>query len=194
MIQQMEKTVSLEQFSEAVGVPLHELTYLPTYDACYVCGQAYPLGLRIRFFVGAFGQVHAWFRPNHSQTSYEGVVHGGVVSTLLDELLGWPIALQTGRMAVTGELTMRFLKPLVAGCTYLATAYPGTDRRRYWEGEGNIRDEHGVIYAKGRGKYFLLSVEQTAAVAENLTYQVGDPPVFLYDRRAPGSGGQGLPS
>ena len=158
-------------------------TYLPTYDGCYVCGQAHPRGLRIRFFVGAFGQVHARFRPDHTQTGYKNTVHGGVISALLDELLGWPIALQTGRMAVTGELTVRFLKPMVAGHTYLATARPGADRGKYWEGKGNICNEKGVIYAKARGKYFLLSAEQTAAVAQELTYQLGDPPVFRYQNQ-----------
>jgi uncharacterized protein (TIGR00369 family) len=155
--------------------------YLPTYDGCYVCGQAHPRGLRIRFFVGILGQVHARFEPDRTQTGYQGIVHGGVISTLLDELLGWPIALQTGRLAVTGELTVRFAKPMHAGHAYLATAHPGTDRGKYWVGEGNIRDELGETYAKAHGKYFLISAEQTAVVAEALTYQPGDVPVFRYN-------------
>ena len=94
--------------------------------------------------------------------------------------MGWPIALQTGRMAVTGELTVRFLKPMEDEHIYLATAYPGKDRGRYWEGKGDIRDDQGDLYAKANGKYFLLSVEQTAKVAKELTYQPDDPPVFRY--------------
>ena len=152
--------------------------YLPTYKGCYVCGQAHPRGLRIRFFVGTDGQVHAQFRPDDTQTSYDGIVHGGVISTLLDEILGWPIALQTGCMSFTAELTVRFLKPLRAGHTYSATARPGTNRGRYWEGEGDICDRDGERYAKARGKYFLLSEAETRAVAEKLTYQPGDLPVF----------------
>ncbi len=103
-----------------------------------------------------------------------------MISALLDELLGWPIALQTGCMSFTAELTVRFVKPMSAGRTYLATARPGTDRGRYWEGEGDICDEHRQIYAKARGKYFLLSAEQTAAVADRLTYQPDDLPVFRH--------------
>ena len=162
--------------------------YLPTYDDCYVCGQAHPRGLQVRFFVGEFGQVHTHFRPDYTQTGYESVVHGGVISTLLDELLGWPIALQTGRMCFTGELTVRFVKPMLASRIYLATARPGTNRGRYWEGEGDIRDEHGEIYAKARGKYFLLSAEQTVAVAQRLTYQPDDSPVFRYKNQIENGG------
>ena len=105
---------------------------------------------------------------------------GELFGQLLDELLGWPVALQTGRMAYTAELTVRFVRPIRAGRTYLATASPGTDRGRYWEGRGDIRGEDGEVSAKASGKYFLLSVEQTTAVADNLTYQPGDPPVFRY--------------
>jgi uncharacterized protein (TIGR00369 family) len=155
--------------------------YLPTYDGCYVCGQAHPRGLRTRFFAGLLGQVHAQFKPDCTQTGYQGIVHGGVISTLLDELLGWPIALQTGRLAVTGELTVRFVRPMHAGHTYLATAHPGTDQGKYWVGEGYIRDKLGETYAKAHGKYFLLSKEQTAIVAEALTYQPDDVPVFRYN-------------
>ncbi len=161
-----------------------ERNYLPTYEGCYVCGQSHPRGLRIRFFTGDFGQVHASFRPDCTQTSYKNVVHGGVISALMDELLGWPIALQTGRMAVTGELTVRFRMPMQDGHTYLATAYPGENRRRYWEGKGDIRDDQGRVCIKAEGKYFLLSAEQTAKVAKDLTYQPGDPPVFHYDSSA----------
>lgn len=124
------------------------------------------------------GQGHAEFRPDDTQTSYDSIVHGGVISTLLDELLGWPIALQTGRMSFTAELTVRFVKPMSAGGTYLATARPGTDRGRYWEGEVEIRDAHCEVYAKARGRYFLLSAEQTAAVAQWMTYQPDGSPVF----------------
>jgi uncharacterized protein (TIGR00369 family) len=156
--------------------------YLPTYDGCYVCGQAHPRGLRTRFFVGDDEQVHAWFCPDETQTGYEGVVHGGVIGALLDEILGWPIALKTGRLSFTGELTIRFVKPISPGHTYLATAYPGTHRGRYWEARGDIRDKSDEICAKAQGKYFLLSPEQTVAVAERLTFQSDDLPVFQHKR------------
>jgi len=179
-------TVSIDktiEFGQILANHVPAPTYLPTYDGCYVCGQNHPRGLRIRFFVGEFGQVHAWFTPDVTQTGYEDTVHGGVISALLDELLGWPIALQTGRMAYAAELTVRFARPVTTGRAYLATARPGTDQGSYWEGKGDIKDEDGQVYTKAQGKYFLLSTEQTAVAAEQLTYQPGDPPVFRYTHR-----------
>ena len=106
------------------------------------------------------------------------MVHGGVISTILDEILGWPIALETKKMCFTGELTVRFLKPMPAGRTYLVTAYPGIDKGRYWEGKGDICDEDGQIYAKAQGKYFFVPNQQTAAVAAELTYLDDTLPIF----------------
>ncbi len=157
---------------------LNQPSYLPTYDQCYVCGQNHPRGLRARFFAGADGQVHAHFTPDHTQTGYDDIVHGGVISALLDEILGWPMALQTGQMFFTGELTVRFLRPVLAGHTYLATASPGADRGRYWEGQGDLRDEQGQVYAKAWGKYFSVPPERAAAIAEKMTYRPGDLPIF----------------
>lgn len=101
-------------------------------------------------------------------------MHGGVASALLDELIGWSVSLHHARMAFTAELSVRFLKPLHAGRRYLACSRMGSGRGRYWEASGEIADEQGEVYAKGRGKYFLLSAEQTAHVAERMTYLPGD--------------------
>ena len=133
--------------------------------------------------MGGFGQVCARFTPDADQTGYQNIIHGGVISALMDELLGWPIALQTGRMAVTGELTVRFRKSMTVGRDYLATAFPGIDRVKHWEGSGEIRDARNRVVARAQGKYHLLSAEQTDQVAGELTYRPDDAPVFRFTGR-----------
>jgi uncharacterized protein (TIGR00369 family) len=157
---------------------LENIAYLPSYDECYVCGQNHPRGLRIRFFAGTDNRVHARFHPDDTQTGYDDVVHGGVVSALLDELIGWSVSLKHQRMAFTAELTVRFIKPLRTGRSYLATSHISGGKGRLWEAEGSVADENGELFAKGHGKYFLLSEEQTSAVSRKMTYQAGDMPVF----------------
>ncbi len=155
-----------------------ELRFLPTYESCCVCGQKHPRGLRIRFFADEDKRVFARFHPDATQTGYEDLVHGGVISSLLDELIGWSVSLSQGRLAFTAELTVRFLKPIHVGRIYLASSRLRSGHGRQWEAEGEIADEQGSLCAKGRGRYFLLSEAQTAAVAEKMTYLPGDLPVF----------------
>jgi uncharacterized protein (TIGR00369 family) len=154
------------------------MTFLPSYDACYVCGQQHPQGLRIRFFAGSDSRVHADFRPDGTHTGYDGVVHGGVISALLDELTGWSVSLKNNLLAYTAELSVRFMTPMPSDHLYFATADVTGGRGRYWEAEGSVSDREGRVYAKARGKYLLLSREQTVAMAGKMTYQPGDLDVF----------------
>ncbi len=160
-----------------LGEPVNP-QFLPSYENCYVCGQTHPRGLRIRFFTDDGRRVYARFQPDSQQTGYEDIVHGGVISALLDELTGWSVSLPHDRLTYTAELSVRFLQPLRTGQAYLASSRMGSGRGRYWEADGDIRDGVGKVYAKARGKYFLLTPEQTADMAGKLTYQPGDFPVF----------------
>jgi uncharacterized protein (TIGR00369 family) len=154
------------------------MTFLPSYDACYVCGQQNPHGLRVRFFAGSDSRVHVDFRPDGSQTGYDGVVHGGVISALLDELTGWSVSLKNNLLACTAELSVRFITPMPSDRLYRGTAGVTGGRGRYWEAEGSVSDPEGRVYAKARGKYLLFSREQTLAMAGKMTYQPGDLDVF----------------
>jgi uncharacterized protein (TIGR00369 family) len=155
------------------------ITYLPSYDSCYVCGRNHPRGLRIRFYTDEKGQALAAFRPETTQTGYDDIVHGGVVSALLDELIGWSVSLRTGLLAYTAELTVRFVKPIHATVDYLASSRTLKGHGKLWEAEGEVTDDSGEVFARGRGKYFLLSRKETDEVAEKMTYLPGDLPVFL---------------
>jgi uncharacterized protein (TIGR00369 family) len=167
----------LHSSTESIGQP-GITTYLPSYDGCYVCGQHHPRGLRLRFFTGNEGEVCAWFQPDAAQTGYDNVVHGGVISALLDELSGWTVSFRNDLLSCTAELTVRFVKPVLLGQKYLARARAGTGRGKCWSAEGALYDEQGSIYAKALGKYFLFSPEQTRAMAMKMRYQAGDIPAF----------------
>ncbi|HSK05237.1 MAG TPA: PaaI family thioesterase [Kofleriaceae bacterium] len=155
-------------------------TYLPTYDGCYVCGLAHPIGLRVRFHVGEGGKVHADWTPRNDQTGYGNIVHGGVISALLDELTGWPICLENDRICYTGELSIKFRKPVFAGQTYLATGYPGVrvEGKRYWDARSEVADLQGNVLAEATGRYFLVPEAQTRIFGSQMTFHPGDRVVF----------------
>ncbi len=156
--------------------------YLPTYENCFVCGSRHPRGLRLRFFT--YGDGIAWveFKPENSLTGYEEIVHGGVVATMFDELLGWSVGLKTNQLFLTGELTVRYLRPVLSNRIYLGSAQPIEDKKRYWVAEGELKDEDDIVYARASGKYFPVGEEKTREFATKLTYQPDDLPIFLDSR------------
>ena len=57
-------------------------------DMCFVCGPKNPVGLKVSF--NWDGKVaRAEFTPNRSHQGWSGVVHGGIISCLLDEAMSW---------------------------------------------------------------------------------------------------------
>lgn len=159
--------------------PTQPHRYLPTYDKCFVCGSQHPRGLHLRFFTRGDGIAYVEFTPEDSLTGYEEVVHGGIIATVFDELLGWSVGIRTGQLFMTGELTVRYLRPVLANRTYLCSAHPTEEKKRYWTAEGEMRDEDGASYARAEGKFFPLGEEKTREVATRLNYQPDDLPIFL---------------
>jgi uncharacterized protein (TIGR00369 family) len=80
---------------------------------CFGCGDDNASGLHLRFKAARDG-VAARFTPSRKHQGYDSLVHGGIISTLLDEAMAWAAA-NAGIWAVTGELTVRFRRPLRVG-------------------------------------------------------------------------------
>jgi acyl-coenzyme A thioesterase PaaI-like protein len=84
---------------------------------CVVCGQDNPRGLRIRYEPADGGAVKATWNPEPCWEGFEGVVHGGIVSTVLDEAMSKAVA-ACGCEALTAELRVRFRRPVTAAGGY----------------------------------------------------------------------------
>lgn len=153
--------------------------YLPTYENCFGCGKANSKSLGLRFFVEG-DEVKALFRPQEEHSGYEGIVHGGILCALMDECMGWAPTVKKGLMGIAAEVTIRFLKPVPTGATYIASARLCADKRRLWLTEGQLHDSAGQLYLKAKGKYMPISKEATRRVDQGMTYQEGDLRVFHY--------------
>src|SRR5438874_12390949 len=94
---------------------------LPHTHSCFVCGESNPAGLRLRFETdGRIVQTRFVLRAEH--VGFKQTVHGGLVATLLDEIIVWACAVQSRRFAFSGEVNVRFLRPLGPGEEVIATA------------------------------------------------------------------------
>ena len=87
---------------------------LPHTRSCFVCGETNPLGLRQRFATDG-RLVHAEFTPRPEHCGFAGVVHGGVLATVLDEIMVWACAVGTRQFAFCAEMTTRFHHPAQPG-------------------------------------------------------------------------------
>ena len=151
------------------------LVELPHTRSCFVCGESNPLGLRLRFH--ADGRVvRTEFTPRPEYIGFKGIVHGGIVSTLLDEIMVWACAVATKQFGFCAELNVRFQQPLRPGETVIATGELVENRRnRVFEAKGELRDRNGVILASATGKYLPI---KPAAASELMTEMIGETELF----------------
>jgi acyl-coenzyme A thioesterase PaaI-like protein len=149
---------------------------LPHTRGCFVCGEANPLGLNLRFHTD--GQtVHARFIPGTEHIGFKGVVHGGLISTVLDEVMVWAAGVRTKRFAFCAEMTVRFLLPAQPGAELKLLGELVEDRRgRVFHTRGELREAvSDALLATASGKYLPVPLEQVERMAGDF---VGGPPVL----------------
>ena len=117
--------------------------------ACFGCGDDNPIGLHLKFTPEGDG-VRASFIPGPEHQGFDDVVHGGIISAVLDEAMAWATA-HAGLWAVTGEMRVRFRQPLKIGdLTTVVARVSGTRGRlvtRPWLSSMLDRDRSPVATA-----------------------------------------------
>jgi uncharacterized protein (TIGR00369 family) len=84
---------------------------LETSGNCFVCGKNNPNGLRLSFEIDKEKQtLKTTFVASPTFQGWDGIVHGGILSTLLDEAMA-KLVYELGYEAVTATLEIKFKKP-----------------------------------------------------------------------------------
>lgn len=144
---------------------------LPHTAGCLVCGRHNPHGLSLSLEVDeARGAVSVAFTPRAEHIGFEGIVHGGVLATVLDEAMVWAATWAGKRFCVAGEMTVRFRYSVGPGTPLLVEAKvespaakrPGTPRLLH--ATGLILNMGGQKIAEATGKYVPVPPERNRAV------------------------------
>ena len=137
---------------------------LPHTHSCFVCGESNPVGLKLRFETDG-RLVQTRFTPLPHHVGFKQTIHGGLIATLLDEIMVWACAVQTRRFAYCAELNVRFASPLRPGEEVLATAELVSNRRdKIYEARGELRDGSDRVLASATGKYLPLKQAEIPAM------------------------------
>ncbi len=148
---------------------------LPHTRSCFVCGESNPLGLKLRFHTDG-EQVRAMFTPQTEHIGFRAVTHGGLLSTVLDEVMVWACAVRTKRFAYCAEMTVRFLRHASPGVVLTAVGRLVEDRRgRLFQASGELLDPAGRVIATSTGKYLPIPDEEAQGMAEDF---IGGSPIL----------------
>lgn len=140
---------------------------------CFGCGSINPQGLKLTFRA-AGGAVTAQFTPQPQHQGFPGVMHGGLVATLLDEAMGWALVV-SGVWAVTAKMETRFRRPVPLGEPLTVTAQVAKDRGRLLVVRGELRSHDGQLLAQGEGLFMRVPPQQERELQE-IYRALGPPP------------------
>ena len=144
---------------------------LPHTHSCFVCGEANPQGLKLRFETDGH-IVRARFKPCTEHIGFKGVVHGGITATVLDEIMVWACAVATRQFAYCAELNVRYLLPLSPGMETIVTSELLVNRKgRIFEAKAALHNAAGQLIAEATGKYLPI---KNADLSQLVTDFVGD--------------------
>jgi uncharacterized protein (TIGR00369 family) len=109
------------------------------------------------------------------------MVHGGLLSAILDECLAWACAVEKKAFCVTGEIQVRFKSPARLGETLQIAAWAVNSWGPYVRAEGEVLTPEGNLVASATGTFASLSREESAAMQAALCLRPGDIDVLADD-------------
>jgi acyl-coenzyme A thioesterase PaaI-like protein len=134
----------------------------PSSRMCFVCGERNPAGVHVRFYEQEDGSLLARFTGADHHQGYPGRMHGGVITAIMDETIGRAIMISHGEAiwGVTGELTMRFRKPVPLDVELTVIGRIVSEKARVFEGTGELYLPDGTVAVEGSGKYVKLDISR----------------------------------
>lgn len=130
---------------------------LPPYKGCFVCDKDNACGLQLQFYLDG-DRAYAEFVPSGRFQGYTGMLHGGIISTLLDEVMVKAISGQ-GVDVVTAKMETRFRRPVPLGRKLFVEGRIVSARKKLYEARGEIRDESGRVLAEASGLFMRPACE-----------------------------------
>lgn len=153
--------------SPGQAMPMHShLEKQPNSKHCFVCGLENASGLQLSFYQDEQGQVIAETVVPERFQGYPGVVHGGILASILDEVaMRAAMADDNNRFMVTARMTLRYRKQVPVGQPLKMVGRVLRASRVGSTARGEIRLPDGSVGAEVEA----LMVEYPAQIADSAT-------------------------
>lgn len=124
---------------------------------CFGCGADNPHGLQLKYECDGT-RLRSQLTLEKRFRGWSNLIHGGILSTILDETMGWTVFCLTRKFMLTKGMQVHFIKPIRIGTPVTVTGYI-----KEWINErkiaivAEITDENGEICTSSSGEFALFS-------------------------------------
>jgi acyl-coenzyme A thioesterase PaaI-like protein len=132
---------------------------------CFACGPYSEIGLRLVFAVSGERAVRAQTVLAAPYQGWRGVAHGGIVMTLIDEGMAHAAG-AAGYRGVTGEVRVRFRKPVPIGAPLAIEGHVLWQRGKVLGVSASVSDEAGTLLVSGEGRFVAKGTVEPGALGQ----------------------------
>jgi uncharacterized protein (TIGR00369 family) len=138
-----------------VDIPKPELPPDGEPLLCFGCSQDNPIGLKVKMDWDG-QQIRAVYTPHKLHQGWPGLVHGGILMTVLDEVMA-NTAFAQGIRCVTATLQVKLKHPARLEDDLVATAWVTRKTSRLLDTAGRLERQDGTLIAESTATFFVVS-------------------------------------
>jgi acyl-coenzyme A thioesterase PaaI-like protein len=132
---------------------------LPWSCSCFVCGEENEQGMKARSYL-VEDRIELPFTAPETFAGWRTAVHGGLMATVLDEVMTWASIVGSRKPCYAAEFKIRMVQPLRPGTKCVAWARMTRNRKRIFDTEAVLQGEDDTVFAKAEGKYMIVPREK----------------------------------
>ena len=132
---------------------------------CFGCSTANSHGLGLRFYLSESGCYTKCTIPDYL-CGVDGVVHGGMIALLLDEVSQWTMIGRMGKMGLTREIAVRYLRPVPTGTEVVVEAKIAAQDEKNTVLHSAVRSVDNALLAEGESTWTMVAPSVIAKVSK----------------------------
>jgi hypothetical protein len=139
---------------------------VPNYwtGRCFGCSTTNPHGLHLRFWYSEQGCFTRCTIPDYL-CGLEGIVHGGILALLLDEVAEWTVIARLGRFGITRNISIWYWKLVRTNTEIIVESQIINQDERNAVQRSTIRSADGTLMAESRSEWLLPKLSTIASMA-----------------------------
>jgi uncharacterized protein (TIGR00369 family) len=149
-------------------------TTIPTFEFephnCFACGSLNEHGLQLDLHLGE-GRSWTELALADRYEGWAGIAHGGIIATLLDEVMAWSLVAQDN-WGVTARLAVTFRRPVPVGQPIRAEGWIVRTRRRLVDTAGQVVDARGTLLASAEAVYLAADENRKRELQARYGYRI----------------------
>ena len=127
---------------------------------CFGCCPENPVGVHMEFYEDGDDIVCFW-RPQAHFQGWVDTLHGGIQSTLIDEIASWVVFRKLQTTGVTNKLEVKFLKPIMTTENQLTLrAHLVEMKRQVAFIDVSVYNSQEELCTEGKAVYFTANQEK----------------------------------